>query len=427
MTQQKHPLRAAREARHWSIDTLAETTGLSRRTILRAEQGHGLNPASRRLLCRGFDMSAGQLGLTLRQPVRQPGCVASRYSEIDDLNRREFLRLLSLAGTLLVVPPVESRLDWERMQYFADRTRRPDQQTLEQYAALQGHLWRTFASPGSRSASFRIVQNQLDVLTRNLEQSHGPTMHQRLCALAGDLFQLAGEILFDANQYADAAHCYTSAACASKEAGAFDLWACAMTRHAFIAIYEGRFDSALPMLDLADRLALSGDDALSTRHWVNAVRARALAGLGEMRAFERAIAMAERVQQLEGPLHNGGWLRFDSSRLAEERGACHLELRQTDLAEAALTTALTQGLSSRRRGIVLTDLAMVGLQRHDPSQVATYVTPAIHIATETRSGVVGRRLQALRPHLAPLLADPGMRQIDQRIANLATGSTVRSR
>jgi transcriptional regulator with XRE-family HTH domain len=420
MTEQKHPLRAAREARHWSIDTLAETTGLSRRTILRAEQGRGLNPASRRLLCRVFEMSAGQLGLTLRRPGRQPRCVASRYSEIDDLNRREFLRLLSLAGTLLVVPPVESRLDWERMHHFANHARRPDERTLEQYAALQGHLWRTFACPGSRGASFRMVQNQLEVLTRNLEQSHGPTMHQRLCALAGDLFQLAGEILFDANQYADAAHCYSSAASASKEAGAFDLWACAMTRHAFIAIYERRFDSALPMLDLAGRLAVSGDEALSTRHWVNAVRARALAGLGEPRACERAFALAERVQQLEEPLHNGGWLRFDSSRLAEERGACRLELGQPDLAEAALTTALAQGLSSRRRGIVLTDLAMVGLQRHDPSQGATYATRAVHIATETGSGVVGRRLQALRPHLAPLLTNPDMRQIDERIASLAT-------
>jgi transcriptional regulator with XRE-family HTH domain len=153
MTEQKHPLRAAREARHWSIDTLAETTGLSRRTILRAEQGHGLNPASRRLLCRVFDMSAGQLGLTLRRPGRQSGCVASRYSEIDDLNRREFLRLLSLAGTLLVVPPVESRLDWERMHHFANHTRRLDEKTLEQYAALQGHLWHTFACPGSKGAS----------------------------------------------------------------------------------------------------------------------------------------------------------------------------------------------------------------------------------------------------------------------------------
>jgi hypothetical protein len=78
---------------------------------------------------------------------------------------------------------------------------------------------------------------------------------------------------------------------------------------------------------------------------VNAVRAQALAGLGELHACERAIALAERVQQLEGPLQNGGWLRFDSSRLAEERGACHLELGQPDLAQAALTTALAEGLS----------------------------------------------------------------------------------
>jgi hypothetical protein len=158
---------------------------------------------------------------------------------------------------------------------------------------------------------------------------------------------------------------------------------------------------------------------------VSAVRAQALAGLGEVRACEGAIALAEQVQQLEGPLHNGGWLRFDGSRLAEERGACHVELRQPDLAEAALTTALTQGLSSRRRGIVLTDLAMVGLQRHDPSHLATYATAAVQVATDTGSGVVGRRLQSLRPHLVPLPANPGMRQIDRQIANLATRPTVR--
>jgi transcriptional regulator with XRE-family HTH domain len=72
MSHWQHPLRAAREARHWSIDTLSGRTGLSRRTIMRAERGFGLNPDSRRLLCAAFDMSAVQLGLTPRQQPEPP-------------------------------------------------------------------------------------------------------------------------------------------------------------------------------------------------------------------------------------------------------------------------------------------------------------------------------------------------------------------
>jgi hypothetical protein len=52
----------------------------------------------------------------------------------------------------------------------------------------------------------------------------------------------------DANKYSDAAYCYTLAAAAGKEADACELWACAMTRHAFIEIYERRFGKAVTML-----------------------------------------------------------------------------------------------------------------------------------------------------------------------------------
>jgi hypothetical protein len=53
-----------------------------------------------------------------------------------------------------------------------------------------------------------------------------------------------------------------------------------MTRHAFIEMYERRFDKASPMLELAARLARRGDGALSTRYWVFSVQAQAFAGLG---------------------------------------------------------------------------------------------------------------------------------------------------
>jgi len=65
----KHPLRMMRERHNLSIDALAEATNLSRRTILRAEQGYAIYPGSRGLLCAYFtkleerQITSQQLGL----------------------------------------------------------------------------------------------------------------------------------------------------------------------------------------------------------------------------------------------------------------------------------------------------------------------------------------------------------------------------
>lgn len=211
---------------------------------------------------------------------------------------------------------------------------------------LNSHLWQVFMLASSKSKVYPLVQDHLAALVESLQRSATEATHRRLCALAGDLFQLAGEIHFDANQYTDAAHCYSLAASASREAGAYDLWACAVTRHAFIGVYEREYGKAVPMLDLATNLSRRGDSGLSTRHWVDVVRAEALAGLGDFDGCQRALDAAEHVRDLTGQIHNGGWLRFDGSRLHEERGACYTMLRRPDLAEVVLVDALTHNLSA---------------------------------------------------------------------------------
>jgi hypothetical protein len=197
-----------------------------------------------------------------------------------------------------------------------------------------------------------------------------------------------------------------------------------MTRHAFISVYERRFAEAVPMLELAGRLARRGDRQLSTRYWVSAVTAQAFAGLGEVDACQRATDAAAEVERLTGAVHNGGWLRFDGSRLAEERGACFVELRRPDLAEPALTDALAQHLPPRRRAAVLTDLATVGVHRHDPDQVIHYAVDALAIAQRTGSGVVIHRLHGLHTQLAPLRDHPEVRDLDDQITRLAATPTT---
>jgi transcriptional regulator with XRE-family HTH domain len=390
---------------------------------------NGRKPASPYLAARLDDALGADGKIRQAAATALPGGSARRAGtpDPDEINRRELLYLFSVAGALMAapVPP-----DWDRLDYFASRGGGVDAETVDGLAALNAHLWRVFVLSKSKALVFPIVREQLGVMTGYLRRPASAATYQRLCALAGDLFQLAGEILFDGNSYTDAAQCYTLAATASKEAGAHDLWACALTRHAFIAVYERAFGNAVPLLELASGLARRGDSALSTRHWVAVVQAHAFAGLGDMSACQAALDAAGQVSGLGGEMHNGGWLRFDGSRLAEERGACFTELERPDLAESALAAALAGKLSARRRAVVLTDLAVLGAQRRDPDQLAAHGSAALDIARQTGSGVIARKLAGLQAHLGPFLADRRVRELDQQITALAHGAagsaTVRS-
>ncbi|MFH8515080.1 transcriptional regulator [Streptomyces gelaticus] len=237
--------------------------------------------------------------------------------------------------------------------------------------------------------------------------------------MTADLYQLTGELFFDANRYTDAVQCYTLAAHAAQAGGDRDLWACAMTRHAYVELYARRAPAAHPLLAAAARVAQRGDGTLSTRHWVASVQAQAYAAVGDLDACNRALDEAEKVHTLGGGhSHNGGWLRFDGSRLAEERGACYLQLGRPDLAEDALTAALAQPLSLRRRAAVLSDLAVLGAYRRDIDQVVHYAEQALGLADRSHSGFISRKLDGLRGRLAPLMADGRISDLDHRIAAL---------
>ncbi|GAA5124073.1 helix-turn-helix transcriptional regulator [Haloechinothrix salitolerans] len=357
---------------------------------------------------------------------QQPALAAAAGESLeDDVNRRDVLRLLSLANTLLALPVTDEALDVDRLGHAATRPRHVDTCTLDEYARLNARLWQVFADAKAKRLALPMVRQQLEVLTTSLQQTHTSAVRRRLCELAADLFQLCGEIFFDSDRYTDAANCYSLAANTSKEAAAYDLWACAMTRQAYIGVYERQFDRAAPLLSGAATLAQKGDSGLSTRYWVAAVQAQTFAGLGQLSACQRALETAEQVTQLKGTVHTDGWLRFEGSRLAEERGSCFVELGRPELAEPALVQALSRTTSTRRRGSVLADLAMVGAQRGDSEQLVMYADAALDVARQTNSvGYLGRKLKTLKPQLKPFLADRHVRTLDRQITSLTTMSAT---
>lgn len=399
-----------------SQEDLAAALGVERSTVGRWDSGETA-PALwlRPRLAKLLEITRTELGdMIAEADDDRPAATGwPDLAENDDmaLYRRDLLRMISLAGALLALPAVADEI--------------ADIDEVDGYTRLNNHLWQTFASTSAKATMRAVVGEQLRMLTASLSQPHGPTTRRRLCSLAGDLFQLAGEIHFDATDYTAAAHCYTLAAEASEKAAAFDQWACALTRHAFISVYERKFTDAAPMLEAAAGLARRGDSQLSTRYWVAVVQAETFAGQGNLADCQRALDRAEGVRELRGPVHNGGWLRFDGSRLAEERGTCYATLGRLDLAETALTDALQQDLSTRRRAGVLTDLATIGAQRRDPDQVRVHAAPVLAQARTTKSGVITSKLRGLQPQLAPLLTNKKIARLNSDINDLVRVSATR--
>jgi tetratricopeptide (TPR) repeat protein len=328
--------------------------------------------------------------------------------DTDDMYRRELLRLLSVAAVAVALP--ESNV--------ADGARLGTRD-VAQCAALNAQLWQVYGMSPAKRPVYPLVRQQLSVLTRHLSSSQSEATHRQLCTLACDLFQLAGEICFDGNRYTEAAQCYALAATAGREANSSDQWACALTRQAFVSMYDKRYREAAEVLSAAATVARHGDRQLSTRHWVAAVQAQAFASIGSPRESQRALDAASGVLDLAGPVSPGGWLRFDGSRLAEERGTCYLATGQNTQAAAALTEALSRGPSLRRQGSLLTDLAVLGVRQRDTDHILMYASSAVDLAEQAESpGYVGRKLRGLQAQFGPLLADRRIAQLNDRITQL---------
>ncbi|MEV6589402.1 helix-turn-helix transcriptional regulator [Streptomyces acidicola] len=405
----------------YSQEKLAQLLGVDRTTVGRWESGKvAPQPPQRRALAAALEVSLQKLDILLKPPRAADQEAAGHQSsdppnagDPDEMIRREFLRILTVSGVLTALPVEEA-------ETLTEGVRRG---VPADFARMNRHLWQVYQLARSKGSVYPVVRDQLTTLNEALASSRGSA--RPLLSAAADLFQLAGEVAFDGNRYSDAAASYSLAASVSKDAEAYDLWACALVRHAYVDMSEQRYRQAAQILGAAERLADRGDSNLSTRHWVASVQAEAYAGLGDLDACERAMDRAEAVRDLTADSVNGGWLRFDGARLAEERGSRYVQLGRLDLAENALKNALAQtalapGQSYRRRGAVLSDLAAIGAKRRDAEQVVEYGREAIELARSSGSGYVARRLQALCDEFGPLSRDHRVAELRTKIAALST-------
>lgn len=204
-----------------------------------------------------------------------------------------------------------------------------------------------------------------------------------------------------------------------KEAKAYDLWACALVHHAFLPIYDRNYRDAFPLLLAAEKVVRHGDSTLATKQWIAMVEAEACAGTGALTERREALDRAEEVRHIKNGM-NGTWLRFDGARIPEERGACFVKLGKADLAEPALQEALGSHPSpTRRRGMVLSDLALVSVMSGDIERACTLGNEVIQIVQLLSSGVLKSGLTVLQTQLIPFRKNPAVKDFNTQIQLLA--------
>jgi len=420
LTEPEHPnrLRILVKQAHYRMREIHQETGIPESTLYAWAAGKYIIPARERVvLAQLLRCSASDLA-----PLYNPSALIQsppeqNFVELEhhmDKKRRELLHLLGLASSVLLMS--SPFIDWERVVTLANGQLPLDEQALQDLATINRHLWNLFIGTSIKSSVLDGVLGQLKMLLQFLKEPQVQHVQQSLSLLASDLSQLAGEIFFDMLDYDTAQACYVFAASAAKEARAYDLWAAAFVRHAYLPIYEGRYEDALPLLGHAWRIAQQGNALLPTKQWVGAVQAEAEAGMGNLMGCQKALDQAYGVLELTNA--SPAWIRFDGSRLPALKGACYVRLHQPDLAEPALKEALRQPLSLRRRSMIFTDLSLAALQRDDVEAACSYGQELVNLAANGSSGFLRKHVQKLQHHLAPFAALSSVKSLEQHIISV---------
>ncbi len=417
MQKAQHPnrLRALLREAGLTIREVHRETTIPESTLYYWAAGHGVIPKEDRMAL------AHVIGCFPHDLAPKYDMLESRYENASSgwgrdmlIKRRELLQLLSIAGGAVLA----SDIDWGRIEASLTRPSHIDAALVSDLETINSHCWSLFMAATPKSSVLDGVLGQLKMHIQFLKEAQATRTRQRLCTLTSSMSQLAGEIFFDLHDHDTAQSCYVFAASSAKEAKALDLWASALVRYSYLPIFEERYENAVPLLEHAEALAQRGDSALPTRYWTAATCAEAESGMGNLRACQSAFERAYGVSTLTGT--SPAWVRFDASRLPALQGASYVRLEQPDLAEPILQRALQQSArTSRRRAMILSDLALSALQQADVEKACTYAEEVVTLTVRSASGFLRNSVLKIQQQLTPFANAEAVRTLEQRVASLA--------
>ncbi|MBL7502347.1 helix-turn-helix transcriptional regulator [Frankia sp. CNm7] len=343
------------------------------------------------------------------------------------VERRGFLRMMA-AGGVAVVPvgaaaalttaAASDEAPWDRLS-AALRHRSPvtpelAQQLSQQTAGLFGLEERVPA----RTLMARVT-GHLCTLTQLLEATTRSPIRRELASTAGETAALAGWLAFDLRDNASALAYYRVAIEAAREAEDPALWACVLGYESYQPSGAGRHDQAVALLAEAQRRLGRAGNPL-TRAWLAAREAEEQAARGDGRAAVTALDRAQEAFGAAGPTDRVWTGFFDRGRLDGLRVTTFTRLRRPAAAYAAASDALAAAgpAATKKRSLLLGDVAEVHIQRRDVDAAARFAADALAIVAQTDFSLGLARVQRVRERLAPWQSTQPVRDLDEQLRAL---------
>jgi tetratricopeptide (TPR) repeat protein len=334
---------------------------------------------------------------------------------LDKLRRDLFIQIGKLATvtSLSLFEPSEDILSpdaWERLLTVLDKPARIDESTLIHLETLTDTYWSLYRTAIAKTDLLSSASGHLTTVTRLLKAQQPLAVQFRLCSIISNTAQILGEIYYDMDRIEDARNYYRLAIRAADEVDNRALKATAIGREGFLPVSLGKPYEALPLLREAYALAEKSTTG-QTKAWVAMMEAEALARIeGEK---EECLTVLKRVEEVfheentgmeEGPNKDDRkWTGFTQPTLLGYKGTCLLHLHQPEEARSLLLTALDtlHPGPTRRRSLVLTDLALSYVQSREIEEACEMATLALVCTAQSKSPRSLQRLKHFKKTLQP--------------------------
>jgi transcriptional regulator with XRE-family HTH domain len=428
---QNGQLRTHRQLRGWSQqDLVRELVGLGielgERQLgvncsLISRWEHGLTQPRApypKLLCRLFNATAEELGLTVPSPppsedlqrlgLNYTSSIPDTLDAVDklgraDIKRRVFLKTVLFAVAASIGPSRDWLLATLEVAFFPNRKVTTDH--VEAIRRTFGVFQELDVMRGGGHARKELASYLTSTVTPLLRSNDASTDSGRALYEAGaEQLYLVGWMAFDDGEHALAQRYLIQALRLSQEARSAELGAHVLAGLSDQATLTGHPDHGL-QLARAGRAGLRHGHSPACCADLWALQARAEAALGDGKAAARSVLESQRAADAIHLPDEPEWARFiDAAYLNGEYGHAFRDLNRPEEAAvfAARSAAEAARQSRARRGsLAHATLARAALADHDLQAAAAEAASTVRLATTVRSSRSIDAVADLRQRLAP--------------------------
>lgn len=343
------------------------------------------------------------------------------HSWVDDVKRRELLRLLGVATTSAAAPSLLAGLnsdDQDRVMHAVAAPSRVDELTLQHVDSMLHAAMRQDDALGPQAVLDTILAQR--ELVRTLLADCPSVLRPRVLTLYSNLSRFAGWLSFDLTDYETSGRYYEEARLAAHAAEDVDLSICVLCNLSHLATWRGRARLGVDHAMAAQNWASETRDPL-LRAYTADVAARAYAVMGDRKACFTALdSSQEDIRDAAPQTPDSSLVYFyGQGQLVRTRSGCMLKLGNYDVAEQAAreSLCLTDVSFVRNRAFSTIYLGKAHLATGEIEQAAQVFGNSAELAARNRSARLVQTIERARADLRPWRDTAAVRDLDAKLVS----------